>query len=299
LEHILTHLQPEKRKLTVLFKLGYRYCTIMMKNQPLTMQPSGPGFDEDENQFRHKLAMKKSESKSGLSLLTRATSFMTWDTTETSSRRKVSFCNDDEEAQIFPALLKRHSLHSLSGITILPTIYGSTNKSGSPNDDDISECSYMTGVQEGDNDSCLSFDSENQSASDENCTMKNVFLVSLSSSKSSTSISTSSSNHDIDATMQEQCDENKHFFKVLSQNIIASSVMVKTKSRGIKSHQSAPSFPISECIWTFTGSFTIIFLLCFLSSNIKLWNDHGYAFPLGQLFHFCKFQNCAYCSFLS
>lgn len=154
-------------------------------------------------------------------------------------------------------------------------------------------------VQEGDNDSCLSFDSENQSASDENCTMKNVFLVSLSSSKSSTSISTSSSNHDIDATMQEQCDENKHFFKVLSQNIIASSVMVKTKSRGIKSHQSAPSFPISECIWTFTGSFTIIFLLCFLSSNIKLWNDHGYAFPLGQLFHFCKFQNCAYCSFLS
>lgn len=145
MEHILTHLQPEKRKLTVLFKLGYRYCTIMMKNQPLTMQPSGPGFDEDENQFRHKLAMKKSESKSGLSLLTRATSFMTWDTTETSSRRKVSFCNDDEEAQIFPALLKRHSLHSLSGITILPTIYGSTNKSGSPNDDDISECSYMTG----------------------------------------------------------------------------------------------------------------------------------------------------------
>ena len=92
-------------------------------------------------------AMKKSGSKA--TLLTRATSFMTWDTWDTSSRTRQFHqekCDDDEEAQMFPALLKRTSLQSLTGFTILPTIYGSTNK---PYDedvgDDVSEFSYMTG----------------------------------------------------------------------------------------------------------------------------------------------------------
>ena len=57
--------------------------------------------------------------------------------------------------------------------------------------------------------------------------------------------------------------------------------MVQTKSKGVKDHQSAPKLSVSECIWCFTGSFTIISILCFLSSAITLWNDHGYAFPLG------------------
>ena len=81
-----------------------------------------------------------------------------------------------------------------------------------------------------------------------------------------------------------EADESIHKFTVLVNNIISSSVMVKTKSNGVTRHQSAPHFPLSECIWTFTGSFAIISLLCFLSSNITLWNDHGHAFPLGK-FH--------------
>ncbi len=91
--------------------------------------------------------MKKSESK--LSLLTRATSFMTWDTSDTFSRKRWQpdrNDNDDEEAQKFPALLKRSSLQSLTGLTILPTIYGSTNEPcDADGGDDVSEFSYMTG----------------------------------------------------------------------------------------------------------------------------------------------------------
>ena len=60
--------------------------------------------------------------------------------------------------------------------------------------------------------------------------------------------------------------------------------MVQTKSKGLKEHQPVTQFPFSECAWTFSGSFTIIFLLSFLSSNITLWNTHGHAFPLGKAF---------------
>ena len=93
----------------------------------------------------NKNAIRKSESRTGLSLLTRATSFMTWDTYDTSSRAKQqsNYYNDDEEAQLSPRLLKRVSLQSLSGFMVLPTIYGSANE---PCDDEnMSECSYVTG----------------------------------------------------------------------------------------------------------------------------------------------------------
>ena len=69
----------------------------------------------------------------------------------------------------------------------------------------------------------------------------------------------------------------------LLYHIISSTTAVQEKSRGLNAHQAAPRFPISECIWTFCGSFTIIFILCFLSTNITLWNDDGHAFPLGEL----------------
>ncbi len=81
---------------------------------------------------------------------------------------------------------------------------------------------------------------------------------------------------------ESETDEGT-LIRVIIDNVVAASVMVKEKSKGIKSYQSAPHFSLSECAWTFSGSFTIIFLLCFISANITLWNEHGgYAFPLGK-----------------
>ncbi len=68
----------------------------------------------------------------------------------------------------------------------------------------------------------------------------------------------------------------------LIQHIVLTTEMVQTKSKGVKTNQPISRFEYSECLWTFSGSFTIIFLLCFLSTNITLWNDHGHAFPLGE-----------------
>ena len=95
--------------------------------------------------------LKTSESK--LSLLTRATSFMTWDETNENSSRIRRPSIDGSESQFVPFSEKKHSILSLSSITILPTIYGSINngknKSNSKQptefDDNVSEFSYMTG----------------------------------------------------------------------------------------------------------------------------------------------------------
>ena len=75
--------------------------------------------------------------------------------------------------------------------------------------------------------------------------------------------------------------DSKSVFTLLLDTIVTTSVRVQTKSKGVKSHQSVPKLSLSQCIWCFSGSFTIIFILCFLSSSISLWSKHGYAFPLG------------------
>ncbi len=95
--------------------------------------------NEEENEESFWKRLKSSESRGSFSMLTRATSFMTWDTSDTSTNKY-----NDEEAQKFTLLSKKQSLHSLTGFTILPTIYGSTNDG--PEDDALSDdCSYATG----------------------------------------------------------------------------------------------------------------------------------------------------------
>ena len=79
-------------------------------------------------------------------------------------------------------------------------------------------------------------------------------------------------------------DVKKTLVATLLYHIISTSTAVREKSTGLHSRQAPPRFPLSECIWTFSGSFTIIFVLGFLSTNIPLWNDNGHAFPLGKLF---------------
>lgn len=69
--------------------------------------------------------MKRSRSNSVFSLLTRATSIMTSESSE----------DDNDNGHTFKALKKKVSF---SGISILPTVYGSTES-----DDD--ECSCLTG----------------------------------------------------------------------------------------------------------------------------------------------------------
>eukprot|EP00551_Chaetoceros_affinis_P010720 CAMPEP_0203674010 /NCGR_PEP_ID=MMETSP0090-20130426/14602_1 /ASSEMBLY_ACC=CAM_ASM_001088 /TAXON_ID=426623 /ORGANISM="Chaetoceros affinis, Strain CCMP159" /LENGTH=354 /DNA_ID=CAMNT_0050539779 /DNA_START=62 /DNA_END=1123 /DNA_ORIENTATION=+ len=268
--------------------MDYTYQTMeRVQDVSFEQHPKSPSQRRDGSNA----SMKKSGSRSTLSRLTRATSFMTWDTWDTSSRtrqqtRQQERYADDEEAQMFPALLKRVSLQSFTGLTILPTIYGSTNE---PCDedvgDDVSEFSYMTGIEESFSsdelygDSGLSYeDSTGISDSTDNdlhCGIKNVFMLDGPENY-----------HQRSTTRRYEIEESDTdegtLIQVIIDNAIAASVMVKEKSKGIKSYQSAPHFSLSECVWTFSGSFTIIFLLCFISANITLWNENGgYAFPLG------------------
>ena len=80
----------------------------------------------------------------------------------------------------------------------------------------------------------------------------------------------------------KESDMNETFVRALLENFASTTVMMQMKSKGVLNEHPSPGFSLIECIWTFAGSFTIIFILCFLSTNITLWNDHGLAFPLGK-----------------
>ena len=69
----------------------------------------------------------------------------------------------------------------------------------------------------------------------------------------------------------------------LLEKIILKGTQVKEKAKGVEDATDVPYFPVSECIWTFAGSFSILSLVTFLSTTIALWNDEGkaFAFPLG------------------
>ena len=82
---------------------------------------------------------------------------------------------------------------------------------------------------------------------------------------------------------EEQNYSSQSLLQELMLLAVLESNRVQTKSKGAKDSQPVTKFLFSECVWTFSGSFIVIFLLCFLSSNITLWNEHGHAFPLGKL----------------
>lgn len=67
----------------------------------------------------------------------------------------------------------------------------------------------------------------------------------------------------------------------LSQHLLSLSHTFQAKAKGAKSHEIAPRFDLSECMWTFSGSFIIVFIVSFLSTSIPFWNESGHAFPLG------------------
>mmetsp|Transcript_18819 Transcript_18819/g.21791 ORF Transcript_18819/g.21791 Transcript_18819/m.21791 type:complete len:285 (+) Transcript_18819:241-1095(+) len=137
--------------------------------------------------------------------------------------------------------------------------------------DNLSECSYISIVVEDDK----SDDSSDTSYIDSEDEEWNIGLYPVKEVK---------------------VDKFKHFFsdtntfgnvpisKIISHNVNSLSHNINSKAskvKGAKRHQPAPQFPISECAWTFTGSFIIIFLLSYISINIPFWNDKGHAFPLG------------------
>lgn len=97
--------------------------------------------DDDEEYWLWK-GNSEIPSRKSFSMLTRATSFTTWDTSDISTKYTINNKERDEEAQFTPLVSKKHSLQSLTGFTVLPTIYGSTYES---EDDVLSECSYVTG----------------------------------------------------------------------------------------------------------------------------------------------------------
>ncbi len=118
-----------------------------------TYQPLNRTREENEEDSllwkSNKLSEYSGGRPRGSSFLTRATSFMTWDTSDLSTKYNNNTEESQEEgydyeAQNFSILSKKQSLQSLTGFTILPTIYGS-NGSNFQSEDELSECSYVTG----------------------------------------------------------------------------------------------------------------------------------------------------------
>ena len=99
-------------------------------------------LDDEEEEYWLWKGNNAIPSRKSFSMLTRATSFMTWDTSDISTKYTTDNKEFDEEAQSSPLVSKKHSLQSLTGFTVLPTIYGTTYE---PEDDVFSECSYVTG----------------------------------------------------------------------------------------------------------------------------------------------------------
>jgi CBS-domain-containing membrane protein len=77
--------------------------------------------------------------------------------------------------------------------------------------------------------------------------------------------------------------DEKNTASAILEMIVSKGIQVKEKAKGVEDSTDVPYFPVSECMWTFVGSFSILSLITFLSSCIALWNEEGkaFAFPLG------------------
>ena len=82
--------------------------------------------------------------------------------------------------------------------------------------------------------------------------------------------------------VKEEDEKSKAFLNIL-ETIISKGIQVKEKAKGVEDKTEAPYFPVSECMWTFVGSFSILSLVTLFSSSIALWYEEGnaFAFPLG------------------
>jgi len=232
--------------------------SLTSSNEPLIFKVPW-NYQEDETMK----TMKRSESRSGISALTRATSMMTFDSTIDGSLKTQRYY-DEEMGEYFPLMKKKVSF---SGF-ILPTVYGST---GIDSYETLSECSYNTGIEDDISDSDISYCVGSEE--DEECNLDPSPVTKLHEFK-----------ENIESSSNIKTHEHDSIFTVISKYLVLASQNVKSKAskvKGAKRHQPAPQFPISECAWTFTGSFIIIFLLSYISINIPFWNDKGHAFPLG------------------
>lgn len=216
--------------------------------------------------------ISKSDSKSSLPFLTRASSLLTWGCTISEKSESDQYLND-EEANLFPVLVKKNSL---SGKMILPTHYGTI-------DDDLSECSYFTVTNYSDctNDSCISIDRDdfdverNGPLADDH-----DILISFDENKSHCDIQTAEDSKDIQDTDRKECNLSRSSFASV---LIGTIVKMKQKSKGARRYQAVSHAQLSECLWTFFGSFITLYIICILSENVPLWNESErvYAFPLG------------------
>lgn len=200
-----------------------------------------------------------SDSKSSLPFLVRATSILTWGTNSVKSESHQ--CYNDEETNIFRPLVKKYSL---SGKTILPPNYNTT-------DDDISECSYftVTDYEDWTDESCISFDGD----TDNNCEIQKEHVINRN-------LRIGNDYEDPPTTEVKELDvlHSSH-----ESNIIDACMKIIKKSKGVKKHQPVHHLQLSECLWTFLGSFSTLYIVCLLSENVPPWNEgeNTYAFPLG------------------
>lgn len=224
---------------------------------------------------KENIGISKSDSKSSLPFLTRASSLLTWGCTISEKSESYQYLND-EEANLFPTLVKKYSL---SGKTILPTYYGAI-------DDDLSECSIssyftVTNYDDYTNDSCISIDRDDCDV-EVNSPTADEHDIFTSFDKNELHVDTKPAEdfkHIQDTDKKELNLSRSSFVSVL----IGTIVKMKHKSKGARRHQPAPHIQLSECFWNFFGSFITLYIICFLSENVPFWNESErvYSFPLG------------------